>query len=113
MNSLEKVKVMVQKDETVKIQIVVVITSSMVVSIIALASSHHHRRWQQHIHHRRISQQSVRVSALVSNHDRSDPKHAARTTTRAQYYQLPHQACLLLGYHTGVASLSNSLHDTH
>ena len=49
----------------------------------------------------------------VSNHDRSDPKHVARSITNAQYHQLPHQGCLLLGYRTVVASLSNSLYDTH
>ena len=61
-----------------------------------------------------ISQQSIRISTPVSNHDRSDPKHATCNTTNAQHHQLPHQmhGCLLLGYRTVVASLSNSLYDT-
>ena len=37
----------------------------------------------------RISQQSIRISASVSNHDRSNPKHAAHSTTSALYHQLP------------------------
>ena len=37
----------------------------------------------------RINQQSIRISASANNHDRSNPKHAARSTTSALYHQLP------------------------